>query len=171
VSAVGDSRTSGAPELIEAAQAAQVTLASAESLTAGMICDELAAVPGASTVLRGGIVAYANDVKESLLGVSGALLAVEGSVHAEVARQMARGARAAVGATLGVATTGVAGPEAHDGQPVGTVFIGLADEYGQWSRRFEFAGTREEVRRQACQAALQELLAAVEATGRPRPSQ
>jgi nicotinamide-nucleotide amidase len=106
--------------------AAGLTVAVAESLTAGQVSAALADVPGASAVLRGGVVAYATDLKAAVLGVDAGLLAEQGPVHPEVAAQMARGARRVLGASVGVATTGVAGPEPQGGQPVGTVFVALS---------------------------------------------
>lgn len=103
-----------------------VTLATAESLTAGGVASHLAEVPGASSVLRGGVVAYCNDVKHQLLDVSLTRLENQGAVDPVVAAQMARGAAVSCGADMGVATTGVAGPEPHQGQPVGTVYVGVA---------------------------------------------
>ncbi|CAM3691267.1 CinA family protein [Micrococcus flavus] len=103
-----------------------LTVATAESLTAGMVAAALADVPGASAVLQGGVVAYQNHVKADLLGVDAQLLAARGAVDPEVARQMAAGARRALRADVGVATTGVAGPEPHQGRSVGTVMLGLA---------------------------------------------
>lgn len=155
-------------QVVTGAIAAGLTVACAESITAGLLCSELAAVPGASGMLNGGVVAYQNAVKESVLGVNGALLASEGSVNADVARQMASGVRRLMGASLGVATTGVAGPTAHDSVPVGVVFIALADEYGQWSQRFDLSGTREQIRRLTYRHALIQLYAAIEASGGPR---
>ena len=103
-----------------------LTLASAESLTAGRVAASVADVPGASAVLQGGVVAYQNRVKRQVLGVDAGLLETRGAVDPETARQMAAGARRVVGADIGVATTGVAGPEPHQGKPVGTVWLGLA---------------------------------------------
>jgi len=103
-----------------------VTVAVAESLTAGAVTARVADVPGASGVLRGGVVAYATPVKARLLGVDAALLASGGAVQAEVAAQMALGVARVLGASVGLATTGVAGPTPQDGQPVGTVFVALA---------------------------------------------
>lgn len=112
--------------IIRAATERKLTIATAESLTAGLIAARLADVPGASAALRGGVIAYANDLKESLLGVPGDLLTREGSVHQDVAAAMAAGACARLEADIAVSTTGVAGPDAHDGKPVGTVYIGVA---------------------------------------------
>ncbi|WP_326687608.1 MULTISPECIES: CinA family protein [unclassified Streptomyces] len=102
------------------------TLAAAESLTGGLVAAEITAVPGASRAFRGSVTAYATELKRDVLGVNGALLEERGAVDAEVARQMARGVREALGADWGVATTGVAGPEPQDGQPVGTVYVAVA---------------------------------------------
>ncbi|MGI5348444.1 CinA family protein [Streptomyces sp. CA-250714] len=99
------------------------TLAVAESLTGGLIAAEITAVPGASRAFCGSVTAYATAVKRDVLGVDGALLEERGAVDAEVALAMARGVRTALGADWGLATTGVAGPEPQDGQPVGTVFV------------------------------------------------
>ncbi|WP_327656676.1 CinA family protein [Streptomyces sp. NBC_00483] len=99
------------------------TLAVAESLTGGLVAAELVAVPGASKAFRGSVTAYATELKHRLLGVDADLLAAHGPVHPEVALAMAAGVREALGADWGVATTGVAGPEPQDGQPVGTVYV------------------------------------------------
>jgi nicotinamide-nucleotide amidase len=102
------------------------TVATAESLTGGLIGAELTATPGSSGTYAGGMVTYATDLKRRLLGVPGELLAEHGAVHPDVAAGMAAGARDALGATYGLAVTGVAGPDPQDGRPVGTVYIGLA---------------------------------------------
>ncbi|WP_314646994.1 CinA family protein [uncultured Microbacterium sp.] len=135
------------------------TIAVAESLTGGALCAALVSVPGASEVLRGGVVAYATPIKHSVLGVDAALLAREGAVHPEVARQMARGVRTALQvsdeeASVGVATTGIAGPDSPDGQPVGTVHIGVSTPERTLTRAFLFEGDRETVRAQSVDAAL-----------------
>src|SRR4051812_4003327 len=99
-----------------------LTVATAESLTGGLVCAALTDVPGASAVVRGGVVSYATDLKASVLGVDEHVLAAGGAVQARVAREMALGVAQLCGADLGVGTTGVAGPDPQDGQPVGTVF-------------------------------------------------
>ena len=120
------SEDDGDPAAVVAAlRAAGLTLAVAESLTAGQVSARVADVPGASAVLRGGVVSYATDVKATVLGVDADLLARSGPVHPEVALQMARGVRALLGADVGVATTGVAGPGPQDGHPAGTVFVAV----------------------------------------------
>jgi nicotinamide-nucleotide amidase len=123
-----------------------------------MVSAVLADTPGASGMLQGGVVAYQNTVKQAVLHVSGELLARAGSVDAEVAAAMAAGAREALGADIGVATTGVAGPDAHDGKPVGTVFIGIATAAGSGAHGYSFQGSRADIRGQACGAALERLL-------------
>lgn len=134
-------------------------IAVAESLTGGLVVAELTSVPGASVVVNGGVVAYDTAVKRSVLGVSAELLAREGAVHPEVARQMADRVRRVLAvddraADLGVATTGVAGPTWQDGKPPGTVYLGVAfgDEIEVAS--LELQGTRGEIRAASVLAAL-----------------
>ncbi|MGW7441991.1 CinA family protein [Kitasatospora sp. NPDC054795] len=115
-----------AREVNRALAAAGHTVAAAESLTSGGLCEALGDAPGAAATFVGGIVAYSTDLKERLLGVDGALLERVGAIHPEVARQMAQGIRTITRATYGVATTGVAGPAPQDGQDVGTVFVAVA---------------------------------------------
>lgn len=102
------------------------TLATAESLTAGGLSSRIAEVPGTSVALLGGVVAYSSAVKRHLLGVDAELLAQRGAVDSDVAAAMARGAASCTGADIGISTTGVAGPEPHEGKEVGTVYLGLA---------------------------------------------
>jgi nicotinamide-nucleotide amidase len=134
------------------------TVATAESLTAGMVCATLTEVPGSSAVVRGGLVVYATDLKARLAGVDAALLAVHGAVHPEVAAQLARGAREVCGADWGLGLTGVAGPDPQDGVGPGTVHIGLAGAGAGQVRSYQFPGDRGAVRAAAVSAAL-ELLA------------
>ena len=101
------------------------TVATAESLTGGRLASALTGVPGASRTYLGGVVAYATSVKESVLGVSPELVAEHGVVSAECALAMAGGVAGVTGATWGVATTGVAGPEGQEGHPPGTVHVGV----------------------------------------------
>ncbi|MGH3322733.1 MAG: CinA family protein [Streptosporangiaceae bacterium] len=107
------------------------TVAVAESLTGGLLGAVLTQVPGSSTTFRGGVTAYATDLKASLLGVSRALLAERGAVDADVASAMAAGASERLGATYGLALTGVAGPEPQDGRPPGTVYVALVESRGE----------------------------------------
>lgn len=136
------------------------SLAVAESLTGGAVSAALVAVPGASLVLRGTLVAYDTALKHSLLGVSAELLARVGPVHEQVAEQMAQGVRhlAAVDAhptDLGLATTGVAGPEPQGDAPVGRVFVAVTDAHGTVVRRQQFDGDRDQIRALAVHAALE----------------
>ena len=137
------------------------TVATAESLTAGMVSAVLADTPGASGMLQGGVVAYQNSVKEAVLHVPADLLARAGSVDPDVARAMAAGARTVLGADVGLSTTGVAGPEAHDGKPVGRVYIGIATAAGTAGFEYSFTGNRPDIRAATCAAALERLLEAL----------
>ncbi|MEU3723044.1 CinA family protein [Streptomyces sp. NPDC031705] len=131
------------------------TLAVAESLTGGMVAAELTAVPGASRAFRGSVTAYATELKHRVLGVDAELLAAEGAVNAQVAEEMAVGVRRALGAAWGIATTGVAGPDPQDGQPVGTVFIAVAGPAGRKTARLRLNGSRTEIRRESARTVLE----------------
>ncbi|AKV85366.1 damage-inducible protein CinA [Microbacterium sp. CGR1] len=135
------------------------TLGVAESLTGGALAAEFVSVPGASASLRGAIVAYATPVKHTLLGVDDALLDAHGPVHPDVALQMAAGVRGALNvdgapADVGVSTTGIAGPDSPDGQPVGTVHVAVVTPDSSVTELFRFDGDRTEVRAQAVDAAI-----------------
>jgi nicotinamide-nucleotide amidase len=130
------------------------TVAVAESLTGGMLCALLVDVPGASQVLRGGLVVYATDLKASLAGVPSDLLDQQGPVGPDVALAMARGARERCRADWGLATTGVAGPDQQDGVAVGTVYVAVADAEDARVRRLELDGDRDAIRTEAVAAAL-----------------
>lgn len=132
------------------------TLAVAESLTGGLVAAELTSVPGASRALRGGVTAYATDVKRDVLGVDGTLLAERGAVDPEVARQMAVGVRGALAAGWGIATTGVAGPDPQDGQPVGTVYVAVSGPHGaEKVAALRLNGDRAEIRRESVRSVLE----------------
>jgi nicotinamide-nucleotide amidase len=136
-----------AHQIIRAFAAAGQTIATAESLTGGLLCAALTHVPGASAVVRGGVVAYSTEVKRDVLDVDEDLLAAAGAVDPDVAAAMAQGACAMLGADLGIATTGVAGPDEQDGKPVGMVFIALADaERILQVVELSLDGSREEIR-------------------------
>ncbi|WP_165054965.1 MULTISPECIES: CDP-diacylglycerol--glycerol-3-phosphate 3-phosphatidyltransferase [unclassified Adlercreutzia] len=144
--------------VVEKALASGTSLATAESLTGGMISSALTSVPGSSGVVRGGVVSYVNEVKHGVLGVDAHVLEAQGAVCAEVAEGMARGARRTLGADVAVAVTGIAGPGgAEEGKPVGTVWFGFAaeGETRSWTRCF--GGTREQVRQQTALEALRAL--------------
>ena len=130
-------------------------LATAESLTGGGIGQAITSVSGASAVFAGGIISYTNEVKNKVLGVPVEILDTHGAVSAPVAKAMAEGARWVIGAHAAVAVTGLAGPSGDEfGNPVGTVFIGYADEDTAFAREYHFDGSREEVREQTICAAL-----------------
>lgn len=148
-----------------------ISVATAESLTGGALAAELVRVPGISTIYNGGVVAYSYDVKSNLLGVERDLLLTRGAVNDEVALQMARGVREAcrvedVPADVGVATTGVAGPEPSDGEPAGIVYVGLATLWGERAFRLDFTslvraddpvGSRQRIRFATVEAAIYQL--------------
>jgi len=143
-----------------------LTIAVAESLTGGLLVAELVRVPGASAVVRGGVVAYATPLKHSVLGVSAELLAREGAVHPEVAVGMAEGVRRALAvdgepASIGVSTTGVAGPDPQDRRPPGVVFVGVS--IGERTEVLELAlrGDRSEIRGATVEAAIAAVLDAL----------
>lgn len=131
-----------------------LTVAVAESLTGGLVVAELVSVPGASAVVRGGIVAYATELKHDLLGVDAALLAAGGPIQSAVAEQMASGVRARLHADIGLATTGVAGPDPQDGHPPGEVWIAVATAAGIRSVRLELGGDRAGIRRETVEAVI-----------------
>ncbi|MGW4034316.1 CinA family protein [Streptomyces sp. NPDC004838] len=132
------------------------TLAVAESLTGGLVAAELTAVPGASAAFRGSVTAYATALKRDVLGVDGTLLAERGAVDPEVAKQMAAGVRALLGAAWGIATTGVAGPEPQDGHAVGTVFVAVSGPYGgEKVVALRLNGGRAEIRRESVRSVLE----------------
>lgn len=130
------------------------TVAVAESLTGGLVTATLTTVPGSSAVVRGGVVAYAPEVKSSVLGVPADLLDRCGTVHADVAAAMARGVAARLGATAGLATTGVAGPDPAEGHPVGTVHVAACVGEELRHRELALAGGREQIRRQSVENVL-----------------
>ena len=135
------------------------TLAVAESLTGGMLAAALTAIPGASAAFRGGVVAYATDLKTALLGVPADLLERHGAVHPSVAAAMADGARRKLGAAVGAATTGVAGPDPSDGRPVGTVYIAVGSAGGTFGRQLSLSGDRQEIRLATVEESLALLIA------------
>jgi nicotinamide-nucleotide amidase len=141
--------------VLDLARARGLSLAAAESCTGGLVAARLTSVPGSSDVFRGGVVAYDNDVKRGLLGVSEETLAAHGGVSAETAAEMAVGARASLGADAAVSTTGIAGPGGGTPEkPVGLVYLHASGPGAQLDREFNLPGDREAVRRRATTAAL-----------------
>lgn len=143
-----------ARELIALLTARQQSIAVAESLTGGLLAGALTDVPGASAVFRGGVVAYATELKAALLGVDRALLAAQGAVSAEVAGAMAAGVRDRLGAAVGAATTGVAGPDPAEGKPAGTVYIAACAGEKTRVRRLALSGSRAAIRAETVREAL-----------------
>ena len=147
---------------IELLTASGHTVAVAESLTGGLVTGALTSIAGASVVVRGGVVAYATDLKGTLLGVPGDLLARQGPVDPDVAMAMADGVRQLLGATYGVATTGVAGPGPADGKPQGTVFVAVAAlSQTSYDGPEGVAGDRQQVRDATVRWALSSLVRAL----------
>ena len=149
--------------LIRHLTARGLTVAVAESLTGGLLVAELIRPAGASAVVRGGVVAYATAVKNSVLGVDADLLADEGAVHPRVAEQMAAGVRRVLSvdgreADIGISTTGVAGPDPQDGRQPGTVYLGLSQAAGTRSIGLTLSGDRDEIRRETVRAAIDYLV-------------
>ena len=135
------------------------TLATAESLTGGGIGAAITGTSGASTVYVGGVVSYTNDVKNRILGVPDEVLKEQGAVSAPTALAMAEGVRQLLKTDVSVSVTGLAGPGGDEyGNPVGTVFIGYADDKTALTEHHVFSGTREEVREQTILAALKLIL-------------
>ncbi len=135
------------------------TVSTAESLTAGLVCATLAQVPGVSAVLRGGLVAYATDVKTGVLGVDPEVVREYGVVSRECAMLMAAQAVRLFGTDYAVSTTGVAGPDPQEGRPVGTVFVAVATRPraaggGAQAHDLRLTGDRQQIRESAVAAAL-----------------
>ena len=154
-----------AAALLAALERKGLQLAVAESLTGGLLTSALVDIPGASKVLLGSIVAYQSELKHQLLGVSRPLLQEQGAVDAEVVAQMAAGIRVKLANksgkdesnVIGVATTGVAGPDSQDGKPAGTVFIGISGPSGDFVYPLELTGDRAAIRAACVDSALDAL--------------
>ena len=149
-------------EIIATLVARHLRIAVAESLTGGLLVAELIRTPGASAVVLGGIVAYNTELKHTVLGVDAEVLAAHGAVHPDVAAQMAAGVRDALAvagqpAQIGISTTGVAGPDPQDGQPVGTVYLGFAIGSEVRTKQLALSGSREHIRSAVVYESLVEL--------------
>lgn len=163
---VSTGRPTDAERLVARLRELGWTLGVAESLTGGLVAATIVSVAGASSVLRGAVVAYATDVKASLLGVEETLLEAHGPVHPRVARQMAEGIRRTlahdgVAADVGISTTGIAGPVSPDGQPVGTVHVAVSTPLGSRVESVELSGGRAEIREEAAALAIRVALDAL----------
>ncbi|MEW6225991.1 MAG: nicotinamide-nucleotide amidohydrolase family protein [Chloroflexota bacterium] len=166
----GDPLVELAARLQAACIARGLSVATAESCTGGLVAHLLTEVPGSSACLRGGIVAYADEVKRSLLDVPAAVLAAHGAVSAQVAVAMAEGVRARLGTDLAVAVTGVAGPDGgSEAKPVGLVYVAVAGGGPTTVRRFLWPGDRSANKRDSARAALELLLERAATTGHARP--
>jgi PncC family amidohydrolase len=134
-------------------------LAVAESCTGGLLADHITDIPGSSDYFVGGVVAYAYEAKVALLHVSWDTLRLHGAVSRETVIEMARGARTALGADIGVSVSGIAGPSGGlPGKPVGTTWIGLSGRDGDWARKFVWDGDRRTNKEDSAQAAMQFVL-------------
>jgi len=134
-------------------RSAGATIATAESLTGGRLAVALTDVPGASETYLGGAVTYATELKATMIGVDDAIIDEHGVISPECARAMASGIRALTGATYGLATTGVAGPADQEGEPPGTVFVGIAGPGLLEAVALELSGDRKEIQEQTCREA------------------
>ena len=148
-------RVDPAARLIDRLRDEGRTLATAESLTGGLVGASLTAVAGSSDVYLGGVVSYAISIKTAVLSVPEALIKDHGVVSEECAIAMADGARALTGADLAVATTGVAGPGPQDGVAAGTVWVAVSSGTGHAATGLALSGARDDVRRDAAAAALE----------------
>ena len=146
-------------EVLDTLRRKGLTLATAESLTGGGIGAALTAVSGASDVYMGGVISYVNFVKNRILGVPEEVLCFPGAVSEPTAGYMACGVRRQLHTHIGVSVTGLAGPGGDAfGNPVGTVYIGFDSEWQTVVKHYRFEGSREEVRNQTIQAALELIL-------------
>lgn len=149
-----------ADSVVTRARETGATIATAESLTGGMIGEALTRIPGSSAVFKGGILSYANSAKEHLLDVPAEVLSKDGAVSRLCALAMANGARKTLDTQVAVAVTGIAGPGgAEPGKPVGTVWVAIATDRDSRAVRFRFEGNRGEVRLQTAAKALEMILA------------
>lgn len=147
--------TTTAEQVVTALRERGRRIATAESLTGGLVCSALVDVPGASDVVAGAVVAYDPAVKTGLLGVDADLVERFGTVDERTARAMAEAALHRVdGATVAVSTTGVAGPDPSEGHPAGTVFVAVADADGAVAQRLDLTGDRRAIREATVRAAL-----------------
>lgn len=152
--------------MLDLLRGVSATVATAESLTGGRLGALLTAVPGASITYRGGVIAYATDLKVSLLGVPVALVAEHGVVSAPCAAAMAEGVRSLTGSTYGLATTGVAGPDLQEGRPPGTVFVGVSGPGGTSTVALNLGGDRGAIIERTCREALSALADLIRAGSR-----
>jgi PncC family amidohydrolase len=140
-------------------RAAQLTVATAESCTGGLVGDRLTNISGSSDYFLGGILSYSNEIKEKVLGVPREVLETVGAVSAECALAMAMGARKVIGASIGLSATGIAGPGGGSaGKPVGLVYVGIAADNYHRVERYVWSGDRIQNKRESAEAVLRLLL-------------
>lgn len=150
----------------EILQTRGLKLALAESCTGGLIGNRITDVPGSSAYFLGGLISYAYEAKVALLGVQWETLNSKGAVSREVVLEMARGARKALNTDIAVSVSGIAGPGgAMPGKPVGTTWVGLVANEGEWARMFRFPGDRLQNKSHAAEAALQLLFDHLQGVG------
>ena len=143
---------------IAALKAQGLTVSTCESLTGGLICATLVDVPGASNVVRGGLITYQTDTKTLLANVDAALIEEKGVVSTEVAMAMAQGTREKLGTDIAVSATGMASPGGENDPPAGTVFVGVSTQTGTYAIPLQLAGDRPSIRRQTVQTAIEAIL-------------
>ncbi len=134
------------------------TVATAESCTGGLLASHLTDFAGASNYVKGGVVAYTNEIKKSVLRVKAETLENFGAVSSQTALEMATNVREIFKATFGLSTTGVAGPSTSEGKAVGTVFVAIAGEDFSEVKEFHFNGSRSEIKFQAADEAFKVLI-------------
>lgn len=155
-----------AKEVILALTKQEMTLATAESCTGGLIGKLLTDISGASAAYLGGVVSYSNKVKNELLGVPQELLDTYGAVSSQVAKAMAEGAKKVIGANIAVSVTGIAGPKSDNTQkPVGLVYIGVSDGVATEVSEYHFSGDREQIRTATAKTALHNVLLFLQGNG------
>ena len=134
------------------------TVACAESCTGGLVLSRLTDFAGASAYVKGGVVAYTNEIKNKILHVEAETLKNFGAVSAQTAEEMAANVREIFSATIGLSTTGVAGPASSEGKPVGLVFAAIVGENFSEVKEFHFSGSRSEIKDKAATAAFELLM-------------
>ncbi|MFM1826459.1 MAG: hypothetical protein RLZZ37_1094 [Actinomycetota bacterium] len=137
-------------EVVEKLKLKSLTIATAESLTAGLVSANLAGIEGASKVFKGGIIAYQNEVKENILKIDASIINKHSSVSREVASLMAENVRKILNSDLGVATTGVAGPGLVGDKKIGTVFVALSSSQHNMCLELNLTGDRQAIRQETC---------------------
>lgn len=144
-----------AAEVVKLLKKENLTIATAESLTAGLLANKIAEIPGVSKILRGGIIAYQDEIKIAELGVQAETINKYGAVSEQTAVEMAAGVAKRLNTDVAIATTGVAGPKTSEHKPVGTVFIAVWISGKTFWERFHLTGNREQIRQATCGLALE----------------